>query len=286
MPLFLKYLRGAADRVFYVGAEGVQLSTNSDDRLEVRNPGGDELSQIAAARPINDDEVTTYLDLKERAVLLSGGFNAASPGFELFHGKYLLCHTGGGLPNMPQYIEGAIYKVRASGAQADQVPMYTGILAVTTVPFVGNIGMDEDSIYCAEADVTPFQWRKKAGGGGGGYIDHKVSATPDDPLPGYLSNKVDNSSIVVDFINRVLKVKDGVFVRTTNDENVGGEKTFTVGIRTDWIKARTDPLFDAAFDPTAKRWKFKVAKGAGVLRAYWGFDVDLNGDLMPFTEDD
>jgi hypothetical protein len=62
--------------------------------------------------------------------------------------------------------------------------------------------------------------------------------------------------------------------------------TLTVGINTDTIRSAVNTNFDVGFDAVAKRWRFKVQKGNGLLRAYWGYDLDENGDIMPFAEDE
>ena len=55
-------------------------------------------------------------------------------------------------------------------------------------------------------------------------------------------------------------------------------------VHTDQVISLTRSAYSVAFNDTAKRWEFKGLKAGGSSVKAWTFEIDANGDLMPYVE--
>ena len=278
-PPVYSNLIGIIGNFFRLGLSGNALK-NRADGVEVRKFDDSDKANLSAARPTVDDHVVTFLDLKERALILEGGFSGLLPNFHGYSGKYLMCHTTGGI-----YIAGTVYLVHLDEHGATPIPLYKGIIATTSVGFTGTITMDVDTIYMEESEGPPYAWGAKGGHGGSGGDTYQVKTDATDHAPGYLGDKIDPATLAADAVTKLIKVKDDVFVHLAGSETLTGVKSFIAGLRTDGLASVTLPAYDMVFDAGFRRWRFRVKKGVGGVNAVWSWDVDESGDLMPFEED-
>lgn len=157
MSLFKK-LNGVIDSLFQVGGptgNGIKAETYG---LSIRDSLGTTLKRLGIGRASASTDAATYLDVKEKGILIQFSFTGASapsPGSNT--GNYGMCHTSGGL-----FTAGAIYL--DSGSSLDLVTGYKGQLILTTSAFTGSVSLSANGLYIAQSNSAPFTWTLKGDG--------------------------------------------------------------------------------------------------------------------------
>lgn len=157
MSLF-KSLNGVIGSLFQVGGPTGNSIKAETYGLSVRDSLGSSLTRLGVGRASATTDASTYLDVKEKAILIQFSFNgssAPSPGSNT--GNYGMCHTSGGL-----YTAGAIYL--DTGSTLDAVTGYKGQLITTTSAFSGSVSLVANGFYVAQSNTAPFTWTLKGDG--------------------------------------------------------------------------------------------------------------------------
>ena len=155
-------IAGTSSETFQVGLAGNVLK-NDTDGLAVRNEADDANKNLVVARPqgsAQDTQAATYLDTKERALLIEFSFNGGSPPSAGSNtGKYGFCHTSGG-----GYNAGQVYL--DTGAALTSVTIYKMHELASTTAVTGTVSLIANGYYVAQAATAPFSWTLKGDGTG------------------------------------------------------------------------------------------------------------------------
>jgi len=153
---------GISSETLQIGLSGNQVK-NDTDGLAVRNEADNANKNMVVARPqgaSQDVHAATYLDVKERALLIEFSFNGGSPPSPGANtGKYGFCHTSGG-----SYSAGAIYL--DTGAALTTVPLYKMQEMLTTTAVSGTVSLIANGYYIAQTASAPYTWTLKGDGTG------------------------------------------------------------------------------------------------------------------------
>jgi hypothetical protein len=160
-----KKLSGVIGSFFRIGLTGNAIKHHADG-LEARAGDDGSTVNMVVARATANTHAATYLDLKERAVLIEYSFTGAtppSPGANT--GKYGICHTTGG-----SYSAGEL--VLDNGTALVKLTIFKGLLAAATTSVTGAVSMIANGLYVAQAATTPFSWTLKGDASltGAGYV--------------------------------------------------------------------------------------------------------------------
>lgn len=160
-----KKLSGIIGNFFRVGLSGNAIKDHANG-IEIRNGGDTASANIVIARATSDTHGTTYLDLKERAILLEFSFDGASPPSAGDNtGKYGLCHTAD-----VGYDAGSVWY--DTGSALTEVTVYKAMAAASTTAISGTVSMIANGLYIAQAATAPYSWTLKGDASltGAGYI--------------------------------------------------------------------------------------------------------------------
>lgn len=126
--------------------------------LSVRDYLGSTLQRLGIARAVNSTDAATYLDVKEKAVVIQFSFHGSTPPTAGTNtGNYGMCHTSGGA-----YTAGAIYY--DDGTSIYAVTSYKGQIVLTTSSFTGSVSLGANGVYVAQTNTAPFTWTLKGDG--------------------------------------------------------------------------------------------------------------------------
>jgi len=155
-------IAGTSSETFQVGLSGNQIK-NDTDGLAVRNEADNANKNLVVARPqgsSQDVHAATYLDTKERALLIEFSFAGGtppSPGANT--GKYGFCHTSGG-----SYNAGAVYL--DNGVSLETVPVYKMQMLLSTAAVIGTVNLIALGCYVATTASAPYGWSLRGDGSG------------------------------------------------------------------------------------------------------------------------
>jgi hypothetical protein len=155
-------IAGTSSETFQVGLTG-NVVKNDTDGLAVRNEADNANKNLVVARPqgaSQDVHAATYLDVKERGLLIEWDFNGNSPPSPGANtGKYGFCHTSGG-----SYNAGAVYL--DTGAALTTVPIYKMQILLSTTAVTGTVSLIALGCYVATAASAPYSWSLRGDGSG------------------------------------------------------------------------------------------------------------------------
>lgn len=158
-------LLGTSNESFKVGLTGNQIK-NDTDGIAIRNTADNALKNAVVARPQGasaDTHAATYLDVKQRIVLIEYSFAGSDVGTGINPGdntgKYGMCHTDGST-----YVAGSIYY--DTGVALEIIPMYKMMEAASTTAFTGTVSMIANGLYIAQSAGGNYTWTLKGDGSG------------------------------------------------------------------------------------------------------------------------
>jgi len=155
-------IAGTSSDTLQIGLTGNVIKTDTDG-LAIRDEADANNKNLVVARPqgaSQDVHAATYLDTKERALLIEFSFAGGtppSPGANT--GKYGFCHTSGG-----SYNAGAVYL--DTGAALTTVPIYKMHQLLTTTAVTGTVSLIANGAYIAQTASAPYTWTLKGDGSG------------------------------------------------------------------------------------------------------------------------
>lgn len=153
-----KTILGIMGNLFQVGGptgNGIKAESYG---LSIRDYLGTTLKRLGVGRASADTDAATYLDSKEKAILIQWSFAGSSaPLLGANTGNYGMCHTTGGL-----YTAGVIYL--DDGSALNAVTSYKGQLITTTSAFSGTVSVVANGLYVATTNSAPFTWTLKGDG--------------------------------------------------------------------------------------------------------------------------
>ena len=151
-------LPGTMQTVFHVGGPLGPAVVKSSSDLQVRNAANNAMANLQVARASADDHATSYVDLKERNILVEFSFTGASapsPGANT--GTYGMCHTSGST-----YTAGSLYLDNGTALVA--VTLYKGSVLASTSVVTGTVSLITNGVYVAQTASAPYTWTLKGDG--------------------------------------------------------------------------------------------------------------------------
>ena len=190
--------------------------------LSIRDSAGSVLKNlgIARARAGVDTDAGTYLDIKEKVILIEFSFlGASAPSPGLNTGKYGMCHTTGGL-----FTAGVIYY--DTGVALTAVTSYKGQVIASTSAFSGTVSLVADGVYIATTASAPYGWTLKGDGAPASTGFTKSIQVPITTASGSVSTtSIPSGAEITDVILNVTTAYSG---GTTIQVNVNGGTPLTV----------------------------------------------------------
>lgn len=155
-------IAGTSSETLQIGLAG-NVVKNDTDGLAIRNEADNANKNLVVARPqgtSQDVHAATYLDVKERALLIEFSFAGGSPPSPGANtGKYGFCHTSGG-----SYNAGAVYL--DTGAALTAVTINKMHEMLTTTAVTGTVSLISNGYYVAQTATAPYTWTLKGDGTG------------------------------------------------------------------------------------------------------------------------
>lgn len=162
MALYDK-IAGTTETTFQIGsaAAGNVVATNTDG-IAIQDESA-VAKNLTVARPqgANQDvHAATYLDVKERILLIEFSFAGGTPPAGGANtGKYGFCHTSGGVYNAGQvYLDNGVSLVAVT---VNKMQMLASTSAVT-----GTVSLIANGVYIAQTASAPYTWTTKGDGSG------------------------------------------------------------------------------------------------------------------------
>jgi len=149
---------GTMATFFQFGLQGNAIK-NDTNGLEVRNAADTASANLIVASPTLDVHASTYLDVKQRTLLIEFSFDgAAPPAGGANTGSYGFCHTSGG-----SYTQGQV--VYDNGTSLDLIDIYKmHCINTNSTAITGAISLIANGTYQAEASTAPYSWTLKGDG--------------------------------------------------------------------------------------------------------------------------
>lgn len=152
---------GTSSDTFQVGLTGNVVQTNTDGLAVIDESSNPKNLTVARPQGSNQDvHAATYLDVKERILLIEFSFAGGTPPAGGANtGKYGFCHTSGGSYNAGQvYLDDGVSLVAVTINKMHE-------LASTSL-VTGTVSLIANGLYVAQAASAPYSWTLKGDGTG------------------------------------------------------------------------------------------------------------------------